>query len=39
MYLALTRGGWTMQKKLGHLLTDGLLSIYDIQSVDYVRLL
>jgi uncharacterized protein len=39
MYLALSRGSWPMQKKLGQLLTGDLLSIYEIQAVDYVRLL
>ncbi|NJL48848.1 MAG: PIN domain-containing protein [Leptolyngbyaceae cyanobacterium SM2_5_2] len=39
MYLALMRGSWTMQKKLGQLLTDGLLSIYEIQPADYSRIL
>lgn len=39
MYLALTRGGWVMQNKLGQLLTNGLLNIYDIQPADYFRLL
>ena len=39
MYLALHRGGWTMQKQLGKLLLDKLLMIYEIQERDYSRLL
>lgn len=39
MYLALHRGGWTMQKQLGQLLLNKLLMIYEIQERDYSRLL
>ncbi len=39
MYLALHRGGWTMQKQLGQLLLDKLLMVYEIQESDYSRLL
>lgn len=39
MYLALQRGGWTAQKKLGQLLLDSLLVVYEIQERDYSRLL
>ncbi|WP_080813851.1 type II toxin-antitoxin system VapC family toxin [Halomicronema hongdechloris] len=39
MYLALHRGGWTMQKQLGQLLLDKLLVIYEIQEQYYSRLL
>lgn len=39
MYLSLHRGGWQMQKQLGQLLLDKLLSIYEIQESDYSRLL
>ena len=39
MYLALHRGGWQMQKKLGQLLLDEFLTIYAIQESDYSRLL
>jgi uncharacterized protein len=39
MYLALHRGGWMMQKHLGQLLLDKMLTIYDIQESDYSRLL
>jgi len=39
MYLALHRGGWTMQKQLGKLLLDQLLRVYEIQEGDYHRLL
>ena len=39
MYLALHRGGWTMQKQLGQLLLDKLLMIHEIQERDYSRLL
>lgn len=39
MYLALHRGGWQMQKQLGQLLLDKLLTVYDIQESDYSRLL
>ena len=38
MYLALHRGGWRMQKQLGQLLLDNLLTVYDIQESDYSRL-
>ena len=39
MYLALHRGGWQMQKQLGQLLLDKLLTVYEIQESDYSRLL
>jgi uncharacterized protein len=39
MYLALHRGGWQMQKHLGQLLLDELLTVYEIQEADYSRLL
>lgn len=39
MYLALHRGGWRMQKQLGQLLLDKLLTIHEIQESDYSRLL
>ncbi|MCC5626512.1 PIN domain-containing protein [Nostoc sp. CHAB 5715] len=39
MYLALHRGGWQMQKQLGQLLLDKLLTVYKIQESDYSRLL
>ena len=39
MYLALHRGGWTMQKQLGQLLLNKLLVVYEIQEQDYPRLL
>ncbi|WP_442941200.1 type II toxin-antitoxin system VapC family toxin [Nostoc sp.] len=39
MYLALHRGGWQMQKQLGQLLLDKLLTVYEIQETDYSRLL
>lgn len=39
MYLALHRGGWVMQKQLGQLLIDKLLTVYEIQETDYQRLL
>ncbi|WGV23815.1 type II toxin-antitoxin system VapC family toxin [Halotia branconii] len=39
MYLALHRGSWQMQKQLGQLLLDKLLTIYEIQESDYSRLL
>lgn len=39
MYLALHRGGWIMQKQLGQLLLDKLLTVYEIQESDYSRLL
>lgn len=39
MYLALHRGGWTVQKQLGQLLLDKLLVVYEIQEQDYRRLL
>jgi len=38
MYLALHRGGWQMQKQLGQLLLDKLLTVYEIQESDYSRL-
>lgn len=38
MYLSLHRGGWVMQKQLGEMILDGLLTIYEIQSSDYNRL-
>jgi uncharacterized protein len=39
MYLALHRGGWQMQKQLGQLLLDKLLTVYEIEEIDYGRLL
>jgi len=39
MYLALHRGGWTMQKQLGQLLLVQLLVIHEIQQDDYAHLL
>jgi uncharacterized protein len=39
MYLALHRGGWLMQKHLGQLLLEQLLTVYEIQESDYSRLL
>jgi uncharacterized protein len=39
MYLALHRGGWPMQKQLGQLLLDRLLIVYEVEAVDYRRLL
>jgi uncharacterized protein len=39
MYLALHRGGWQMQKQLGQLFLDKLLTIHEIQESDYSRLL
>jgi len=39
MYLALHRGGWTMQKQLGQLLLDKLLMVYEVQESDYSGLL
>ncbi|MEH1949762.1 MAG: nucleic acid-binding protein [Nostoc sp.] len=39
MYLALHRGGWQMQKQLGQLLLNKLLTVYEIQESDYSRLL
>jgi uncharacterized protein len=39
MYLALHRGDWQMQKQLGQLLLDKLLTVYEIQESDYSRLL
>lgn len=38
MYLALHRGGWRMQKQLGQLLLNKVLTIYEIQESDYSRL-
>jgi hypothetical protein len=38
MYLALHRGGWVMQKHLGQLLLNKLLTIYEIEENDYIRL-
>lgn len=38
MYLALHRGGWMMQKQLGQMLLEKLLTIYEIESSDYNRL-
>jgi uncharacterized protein len=37
MYLALHRGGWQMQKQLGQLLLDKLLTVYEIQESDYQK--
>lgn len=39
MYLALHRSGWQMQKKLGQLLLEKLLIVYEVQESDYSRLL
>jgi len=39
MYLALHRGGWSMQKMLGQLLLNKLLTIYNISEDSYARLL
>jgi predicted nucleic acid-binding protein len=38
MYLAYRQGGWIMQKQLGKLLLEGLLTIYEIRQEDYSRL-
>ncbi len=38
MYLALHRGGWSMQQRIAKLLLDGLLHIFHIQMEDYERL-
>jgi uncharacterized protein len=38
MHLALSRGGWRMQKQLSTFLLYGPLTIYDIQPDDYERL-
>jgi len=38
MYLALHRGKWIMQKQLGQILLDKLLTIYEIHEDDYSRL-
>ena len=38
MYLSLHRGGWVMQKHLGQLLLNKLLTIYEIEENDYIRL-
>lgn len=38
MYLALHRGGWMMQKMLGQLLLNKLLTVYELQESDYPRL-
>lgn len=39
MYLALHRGGWAMQNKLGSLITSNMLTFHEIQATDYERLL
>jgi uncharacterized protein len=39
MYLALHRGGWQMQKQLGQLLLEKLVTVHEIQESDYSRLL
>ncbi|MCY7278117.1 MAG: PIN domain-containing protein [Phormidesmis sp. CAN_BIN44] len=39
MYLALRRGGWLMQKQMGHLLLNKLFMVYDIPESEYPRLL
>jgi uncharacterized protein len=39
MYLALHRGGWPMQKQLGQLLLERMLTVYEIPEADYERLL
>lgn len=38
MYLALHRGSWVMQKQLGQLLLEKLLTIYEIPESDYIHL-
>lgn len=38
MYLALRRGGWKMQKQLGSLLLNKLLTVYPIDADGYERL-
>lgn len=38
MYLALHRGGWAMQNKLGSLITNDILTFHEIQATDYQRL-
>ncbi|WP_413173902.1 type II toxin-antitoxin system VapC family toxin [Anabaena azotica] len=38
MYLALHRGGWAMQNQLGKLVTNDMLTFYEIQPTDYERL-
>jgi predicted nucleic acid-binding protein len=38
MYLALKRGGWTMQKQVAQYFLDDLLTIYEIPHNDYGRL-
>ncbi|WP_019498089.1 type II toxin-antitoxin system VapC family toxin [Pseudanabaena sp. PCC 6802] len=39
MYLALHRSGWQMQQKLGQLLLEKLLVVYEVQESDYGRLI
>ncbi len=38
MYLALHRGGWQMQKQLAQLLLNKMLTVHEIQEIDYSRL-
>ncbi|OBQ15620.1 type II toxin-antitoxin system VapC family toxin [Anabaena sp. AL93] len=38
MYLALRRGGWAMQNQLGKLITNDMLTFYEVQATDYERL-
>ncbi|NBD33770.1 MAG: PIN domain-containing protein [Cyanobacteria bacterium] len=38
MYLALCRGGWSMQKQLWQMLTDRLLVLHEIEQTDHQRL-
>lgn len=38
MYLALHRGGWIMQKQMAQLVLNDLLTIHEIQPMDYSRL-
>lgn len=38
MYLALSRGGWFLQKQLWKMLSNDLLTLYEIQPNDYERL-
>lgn len=39
MYLALRRGGWMLQKQLGEMLLNGLITVYAIEPNQYERLL
>jgi predicted nucleic acid-binding protein len=38
MYLALHRGGWTMQNQLGKLISNDMVTFREIQATDYERL-